>query len=54
MIRQGELLGLNRSSLYYKAQGETDYNERFMKLIDEQYGKTPFYGIAKMTEWRSQ
>jgi putative transposase len=25
MIRQCELLGLNRSSLYYKAQGETDY-----------------------------
>jgi putative transposase len=51
MIRQCELLGLNRSSLYYKAQGETDYNERLMKLIDEQYVKTPFYGIAKMTEW---
>jgi putative transposase len=25
-----------------------------MKLIDEQYVKTPFYGIAKMTEWLSQ
>ena len=22
-----------------------------MKLIDEQYIKTPFYGIDKMTEW---
>jgi hypothetical protein len=22
-----------------------------MKLIDEQYVKTPFYGIDKMTKW---
>ena len=51
VVRQCELLGLNRSSLYYTVQGETNYNERLMKLIDEQYVKTPFYGIAKMTEW---
>jgi putative transposase len=51
IIRQCELLGLNRSSLYRRAKGETDYNETLMKLIDEQYVKTPFYGIDKMTEW---
>lgn len=51
IVRQCELLGLNRSSLYYTAKGETDYNEMLMKLIDEQYVKTPFYGIDKMTEW---
>jgi putative transposase len=49
--RQCELLGLNRSSLYYKPMGETEYNEQLMRLIDEQYVKTPFYGIDKMTEW---
>jgi putative transposase len=49
--RQCELLGLNRSSLYYKPKGETEYNEQLMRLIDEQYVKTPFYGIDKMTEW---
>lgn len=54
IARQCELLGLNRSSLYYKARGEADYNERLMKQIDEQYVKTPFYGIAKMTEWLCQ
>ena len=51
IYRQCELLGLNRSSLYYKPCGETEYNEQLMKLIDEQYIKTPFYGIDKMTEW---
>jgi putative transposase len=51
VYRQCELLGLNRSSLYYQPRGQTEYNERLMKLIDEQYVKTPFYGIDKMTEW---
>ncbi len=50
MYRQGELLGRSRSSLYYKPCGNTQYNEQLMKLIDEQYIETPFYGIDKMTE----
>jgi putative transposase len=49
--RQCELLGMNRSSLYYKPSGETEYNEHLMKLIDRQYIETPFYGIDKMTAW---
>ena len=51
ICRQCELLGLSRSTLYYKRRGETAYNELLMKLIDQQYIETPFYGIAKMTEW---
>ncbi len=51
IYRQCELLGLNRSSLYYKPSDETEYNEQLMKLIDEQYIETPFYGIDKMTAW---
>jgi putative transposase len=51
ICRQCELLGLNRSGLYYKPCGETQHNEQLMKLIDEQYIETPFYGIDKMTEW---
>lgn len=54
IYRQCELLGLNRSGLYYREKGETDYNEQLMKHIDEQYVKTPFYGINKMTEWLCQ
>jgi len=49
--RQCELLGLSRSSLYYKSCRDTQYNEQLMRLLDEQYIETPFYGIAKMTEW---
>ena len=51
VCRQCELLSLNRSSLYYKPQGESLYNRQLMKLIDAQYVKTPCYGIDKMTEW---
>lgn len=51
IYRQCELLGLSRSSAYYHLQGETEYNEQLMKLMDEQYIKTPFYGIDKMVEW---
>jgi putative transposase len=51
IYRQCELLGLNRSSLYYKPCGQTQYNEQLMRLLDEQYIRTPFYGIDKMTAW---
>jgi len=51
IYRQCELLSLNRSSLYYTPCRDTQYNEQLMKLIDEQYIQTPFYGIDKMTEW---
>ena len=54
IYRQCELLGLNRSSLYYKPCGETEYNQQLMRLLDEQYIKTPFYGIDKMTAWLSR
>jgi len=50
IYRQCKLLGLSRSSLYYKPCGNTQYNEQLMKLIDEQYIETTFYGIDKMTE----
>ncbi len=51
IYRQCELLRLNRSSLYDKTSGETEYNEQLMELIDKQYIETPFYGIDKMTAW---
>ena len=51
VYRQCELLGLNRSSLYYKSRSDTGYNEMLMRLIDKQYVETPFYGIDKMTEY---
>ena len=49
--RQCELLGLNRSSLYYQPVGESEENLRLMRLLDEQYTRTPYYGVLKMTAW---
>ena len=49
--RQRELLGLNRSSLYYEPTGETAENLRLMRLIDEQYTARPFHGGRRMTAW---
>jgi putative transposase len=50
IVRQCELLGLNRSSYYYQAASETEYNEYLMRKLDEQFTKTPFYGVLRMTE----
>jgi len=52
--RQCELLGLNRSSVYYQPVPESLLNLTLMRLIDEQYLKTPFYGYPKMTEYLRQ
>ena len=49
--RQCQLLGLNRSTLYYRGVGESDENLALMRLIDEQYLRTPFYGSRRMTIW---
>lgn len=42
-------MGLNRASFYYQPAQESDLNLTLMRLIDEQYLKTPFYGWPKMT-----
>lgn len=44
-------MGLNRSTYYYAPAGESDLNLRLMRLIDEQYTKTPFYGWPRMTAY---
>jgi putative transposase len=50
-LRTGcELAGISRSSLYYLARPETAENLALMRLLDEQYTATPFYGVRKMTE----
>jgi putative transposase len=47
--RQCELVGLNRASYYYAAASETAENLQLMRLLDEQYMQTPFYGYRRMT-----
>ena len=46
--RQGELLGLNRSSYYFEPAQETIENLQLMRRIDEPYLKTPFFGSRRM------
>ncbi len=51
VARQCDLLGLSRSSFYYEAPGENNYNIYLMRRLDEQYLETPFYGVRRMTAW---
>jgi putative transposase len=47
------LIGLARSSWYYKSAGESPDNLALMRAIDEQYLVTPFYGGRRMGTKRS-
>jgi putative transposase len=49
--RQCELLGIHRSGLYYAPMPESEDNLHYMRLLDEQYLKTPFYGIRRIARW---
>ncbi len=50
-MQQCELLGLARSSYSYEPMPESEENLLLMRLLDEQYTRTPFYGARKMTAW---
>jgi len=51
LIRQCALLGISRSSVYYRVRGADEYDLELMALIDRQYLQTPFYGSRRMTAW---
>jgi putative transposase len=42
---------LSRGSWHYQPSGESKENLRLMRLLDEQYTQTPFYGVRRMTAW---
>jgi putative transposase len=44
------LLGLSRSGYYYQPCPESEENLTLMRLLDEQYMDTPYYGIRRM-QW---
>ena len=54
MRRQCQLLGVNRSGLYYQAVEESVENLHLMRLLDEQYTRCPYYGVLRMTAWLRQ
>ncbi len=43
------MIGLPRATYYYQPSSESAFNLQLMRLIDEQYLKTPFYGWPRMT-----
>ena len=49
--RQCQLLQVHRSALYQKPAEPCASDLELMRLIDEQYLKTPFYGYRRMTEF---
>ena len=49
ICRRCALIGLNRSTSYLEPGTESAENLRLMRLIDEQYLKTPFSGSRRMT-----
>jgi len=49
VARQAELLGIARSTVYYKPVVD-EYNLKLMHLIDEKFSRTPFYGSRRMRE----
>lgn len=49
--RQCGLLGIGRSSAYYRPVETDAYDLELMGLIDRQYLATPFYGSRRMTAW---
>jgi putative transposase len=51
LARQCTLLGLPRSTAYYRSCRDDVLDLELMRLMDEQYLKTPFYGVRRFTDW---
>lgn len=51
ITKQCELLQISRSSWYYEATGENELNLKLMRLIDEQFLETPYYGARQMARY---
>ena len=51
VVRQCALLGVSRSSLYYRAKGACEADLSLMRDMDWQYLETPFYGSRRMKVW---
>ena len=54
IVRQCGLVSISRSSFYFTAsggKGESLLNLKLMRLMDEQFLRTPFYGSRQMTRY---
>ena len=48
IVRQCELASISRSSFYREPTAENEETLRLMRLIDEQFLETPWYGSRQM------
>jgi putative transposase len=48
IVRQCELVSISRSSFYREPAAESEETLRLMRLIDEQFLETPWYGSRQM------
>lgn len=46
--RQCALLSISRSGFYYQGAPESQENLAILRMLDEQYFKTPFYGVERL------
>lgn len=51
IVRQCALVSISRSSFYFTGKGESPLNLKLMRLIDEQFLQTPFYGSRQMMRY---
>ena len=51
IVGQCTLLGVSRSSLYYRPKEASEEDLSLMGEIDRQYLETPFYGSRRMRAW---
>jgi len=49
IAEQCDVLNIHRSGLYYKPLQESKENLEIMSILDQQYFKTPFYGVLRLT-----
>jgi len=47
--RQCELIGMTRATYYWQPAAESELNLKLMRLIDQEYTRSPYYGYRKMT-----
>ena len=50
IVRQCDLLLINKSTYYYKAKGITTRDLEIMKVIDEIYTEHPYFGARRMSK----
>ena len=51
LASQCALLDLPRSTAYYRSHRDNTLDLELMRLMDQQYLKTPFYGVRRFTDW---